>query len=163
MMIKAIIFDWGDTIMRDYALEGPMYKWPKVGWISGAEGLLKSIQGKYKCVIATSADHSGTEDMIEALRRINADKYFQGFYSQKELGYKKPDPRFFKAVVRKESQKPEECIMIGNMYEKDIVGAKKAGLKTIFFNENKLMGDYSLADKVVFSLNEISVKFIEKM
>ncbi len=162
-MIKALIFDWGDTVMRDYALEGPMYAWPQVEWIPGTEMVLKNAQDKYTCIIATSADHSGTEDMIKALKRVGADIYFQQFYSQKELGFKKPDPRFFEAVIAKAGFVAAECIMIGNMYEKDIVGAKSAGLKTIFFNENELSGDFHLADAVVKQMNEISLDLIEKL
>ncbi len=101
--------------------------------------------------------------MIKALKRVGADKYFQQFYSQKELGYKKPDPRFFEAVIKKAGLSPDECIMIGNMYEKDIVGAKLAGFKTIFFNENKLIENFPLADAIVNQMSEINVDLIERL
>lgn len=149
--------------MRDFALDGPMYSWAKVSWIPEAEEVLKSVQGKYICIIATSADHSGTEEMIKALERVGADKYFQQFYSQKELGFKKPDPRFFEAVTKKAAMLPHECVMIGNMYEKDIVGANLAGLKTIFFNENMLSGDFPMADKIVHKMSEISLDLIKRL
>lgn len=163
MMVKALIFDWGDTVMRDYAFEGPMYAWDKVDWIPGAEELLKRVQEKFICIIATSADHSGKDDMIKALKRVEADNCFQQFYSQKELGFKKPDPRFFEAVINKAGLLPDECVMIGNMYEKDIVGAKSAGLKTIFFNENELSGDFPLADAIVNQMKEISIDLIRRL
>lgn len=162
-MIRALIFDWGDTVMRDYASEGPMYSWTKVDWIPAVENLLKNVSEKYKCIIATSAEHSDTADMIKALERIGADIYFQQFYSQKELGFKKPDPRFFEAVISKAGLSSDECVMIGNVYEKDIVGAKSAGLKTIFFNENKLQGDFPLADIILYQMNEINLDLIEKL
>ena len=135
--ISTLIFDWGDTIMHDYNLPGPMADWEKVEWIPGAEKALKTLSEKYTCIIATSADHSGTEDMIAALRRVGADKYFHHFFSSKELGYKKPDPRFFSSIVEKLNVTPGECVMIGNFYEKDITGAKQAGLQTVLFNENE--------------------------
>ena len=50
-MVKALIFDWGDTVMRDYALKGPMHKWDKVNLIPGVEELLESVQEKYICII----------------------------------------------------------------------------------------------------------------
>ena len=162
-MIETIVFDWGDTIMRDYGLEDPMSQWEKVNWIPGAEELLQKLQGTYKCVIATSADHSDTQEMKAALARVGADQYFQSFYSQKELGVKKPDPRFFSTVAKLEGQSPGSFLMIGNLYEKDIVGAKQAGFKTIFFNENNLTGDHRLADLVVSQLNEISIGLIREL
>ncbi len=162
-MIGTVVFDWGDTIMRNYGLEGPMSQWEKVDWIPGAEELLQKLQGAYKCVIATSADHSDTQEMKAALARVRADQYFQSFYSQKELGVKKPDPRFFSTIAKLEGQSPENCLMIGNLYEKDIVGAKQAGFKTILFNENNLLGDHRLADLVVSQLNEISIGLIREL
>ena len=81
--------------MRDFAMEGPMWKWDNVEWISDLEDQLQQLYEEYIMVVATSADHSGTEDMIKALERIGAHKYFDHFFSQKELGFKKPDPNFF--------------------------------------------------------------------
>jgi HAD superfamily hydrolase (TIGR01509 family) len=144
--IKAIVFDWGDTIMRDFDLPGPMSQWDKVAWVAGAETALKALSPKYTCIIATSADHSDTVEMKAALARVGADSYFHRFYSQKELGYKKPDVRFFQAVLKLSGFKPEESLMVGNLYEKDITGAKQAGMTTVFFNENGQQGDFEAAD-----------------
>ena len=124
---------------------------------------MKSVQGKYVCVIATSADHSDTEEMKKALKRVGANRYFHLFYCQKDLGYKKPDPRFFEAVIWNADYKPDECVMIGNMYEKDIVGAKAIGIKTIFFNENQLAGQFPQADAIVNHMNEINIELINKL
>lgn len=153
--LKALIFDWGDTVMRDYALEGPMWKWKKVDWIDGAEEALKKLSKEYKCIIATSADHSDTEDMIKALGMVGADKYFDYFYSKREIGYKKPDLKFFAAVAGISGYDPDECVMIGNSYEKDILGAKAAGMTTVFFNEKKTKGTYPEADHVIHSMNQL--------
>lgn len=156
--IKAIVFDWGDTIMRDFALPGPMSQWDKVAWVDGAEAALKALSPKYTCIIATSAHHSDTAEMKAALARVGADKYFHHFYSQKELGYKKPDVRFFQAVLKLSGFKPDESLMVGNLYEKDITGAKQAGMTTVFFNNNGQQGDFEAADYQIIHmalLNEL--------
>jgi putative hydrolase of the HAD superfamily len=153
--ITALIFDWGDTVMRDYNLPGPMAHWEKADWIPGAETVLKTLSGKYTCVIATNASHSGTAEMIAALKRVGAHRYFRHFFSSKELGYEKPDPRFFASITNKLGLKPEECVMTGNMYEKDIAGAKRAGLQTVFFNEKNTPGEYPDADAVINSLVQL--------
>lgn len=141
--------------MRDFDLPGPMMNWEEVAWIPGAEELLKALSQKFTCIIATSAGHSGTPEMIAALKRVGADLYFHHFVSSKDLGYDKPDPRFFQAVAEKFGKQPEECIMIGNLYEKDIIGAKNAGMQTIFFNEKKQEGSYPDADLIIFEMNEL--------
>lgn len=153
-MIKAVVFDWGDTIMRDFKLDGPMSNWDRVAWVEGAEELLQAIHDKYICIIATSASHSNTQDMIAALRRVGAYRYFHRFYSQKELGFQKPDPRFFQAVLDQSALKAEESVMIGNIYEMDIIGAKSIGMTTVFLNEDQISGTYPSADLVVSKLTD---------
>jgi len=152
---KAIIFDWGDTIMRDFGLPGCMADWETVEWIPGAEKVLKEVSTKFPCIIATSAGNSGTPEMIAALKRIGADKYFAYFFSSKDLGYDKPDPRFFIETAIQSGFQPGECVMIGNMYEKDITGAKKAGMQTAFFNEKNLKGNFQDADVIFRHFNQL--------
>ncbi len=159
--LTTLIFDWGDTIMRDYDLPGPMSGWEKVSWIPGAEKVLKILSEKYSCIIATSADHSGTDEMIAALKRVEANKYFHHFFSSQELGFKKPDPGFFNSIAKKLSLDPSNCMMIGNFYEKDIVGAKQAGMQTVWFNESKNKGQFdsgsfSAADEIIFTMESLS-------
>ena len=153
--VRTLIFDWGDTVMRDFNLPGPMSHWPRVKWIPGAENILKTVAEKYICIIATNAGHSNTEMMIDALKRVGAQKYFHHFYSSKDLGYEKPDPRFFLTIAKKAETKPSACVMIGNMYDKDISGAKAAGMQTVFFNENKTPGRFPHADAVIHSMNQL--------
>lgn len=154
-MIKAFVFDWGDTIMRDFALPGPMNKWEKVAWIPGAEAALKALSSRFRCAIATSADHSDTFEMRSALQRVGADQYFQDFFSQKELGFTKPDPRFFQKVAELMKLPPAEIVMVGNLYEKDIIGAKAAGMQTVFFNESEVNGDYDAADIQIVRMDQL--------
>lgn len=152
---KALIFDWGDTIMRDFGLPGCMAYWEKVEWIPGVEEVLKEVSAKFPCIIATSAGHSGTPEMIAALKRVGADKYFDYFFSSKDLGYDKPDPRFFSKTAIQAGFDPGECVMIGNIYEKDITGAKKAGMQTALFNEKNLTGQFLDADVIFTQFDQL--------
>lgn len=154
-MVKTLIFDWGDTIMRDYQLDGPMSVWEKVAWIPGAEEALQTLQQKYTCIIATSAAHSDTAEMIKALSRVGANTYFSMFFSQKELGTSKPDPRFFRRVLELSGAQAAESAMIGNIYEKDIVGAKQIGMTTVLFNEQEDKGDFPDADYVITAMTDL--------
>lgn len=158
-MIKALIFDWGDTIMRDFDEPGPMSVWEKVAWMPGAEESLQKLHKKYMCIIATSASHSDTAEMKKALQRVGADQYFQYFYSKVELGFAKPDPRFFEGVLSLSKLQAEDAVMIGNLYDKDISSAKKAGLTTVFFNETGLSGDFPDADIIIRRMHELTQHF----
>lgn len=45
--------------------------------------------------------------------------------------------------------------MVGNSYEKDIVGACQAGLQTIYFNPGLLSGEFPEAGHVVKNLVDV--------
>lgn len=154
-MIKALIFDWGNTIMFDFGFDGQMWQWKKVAWIEGAENSLKKLKPMYINCIATGAYHSGAKDMIEALKRVGADQYFHHFFSAKDIGHKKPSPLFFQAIAENIGIKASECVMIGDSYEKDIIGAKNAGMKTILLNTNKDAKKFSNADFIINSMDEL--------
>ena len=154
-MIKALIFDWGNTIMCDFGFDGPMSRWEKVAWIDGAEISLKNLNPKFICVIATGANHSGTNEMIDALKRVGAEKYFHHFFSAKDLGHKKPSPLFFQAVAENIGIETSECVMIGDSYEKDIIGAKMVGMKTVLLAKNNETEKFIDADCIINSMREL--------
>ncbi|MDD4214129.1 MAG: HAD-IA family hydrolase, partial [Bacteroidales bacterium] len=81
------------------------------------------------------------------------DKYFNYFFSSKDLGYSKPDVRFFKLIAQRIGIAPESCAMIGNIYDKDITGAKECGMLTIFFNEKNIKGEFPKADIIIQDMN----------
>jgi FMN phosphatase YigB (HAD superfamily) len=160
-MVKALIFDWGDTIMRDFPeKEGPMYLWDHVEWIPGAEKALKHLCNKFIMVIATNAGQSDTIAMKKALQRVGADQYFKYFFSSKDLKFEKPDTRFFLSIAEQINISPENCAMIGNLYVKDIIGAKQSGMFTVLFNENNSKGNFVLADKVISVMEKLPDIFL---
>ena len=44
----------------------------------------------------------------------------------------KPAPILFKTALEMDGVKPENALMVGNDYKKDILGAKKVGMKIAF-------------------------------
>jgi putative hydrolase of the HAD superfamily len=155
-MIKALIFDWGDTVMRDFPeYEGPMAEWVNVECIPFIEDALKNLYTNYFICIASNAGYSDSVMMRKALERVGVDKYFHYFFTSKDLGYEKPEKRFFQKIADEINLFPFECVMIGNSYEKDIIGAKATGMKTILFNEKKFAGDYIDADEVIDSMKKL--------
>ncbi|MFH0865830.1 MAG: HAD family hydrolase [Bacteroidota bacterium] len=165
-MIKALIFDWGNTVMRDYPDKpGAMAHWDHVEYIQNIEEALKILSEKYILCIASNAGFSDSSLMAEALKKIGADKYFHHFFTSKDLGYKKPDKLFFTAITEKIKIEPAHCIMIGDSYEKDICGAKAVGMITIFFNEKKIVADFPDADFTITSMKELtqSIKLLTQI
>lgn len=155
-MNKVLLFDWGNTVMVDFVLPGPMCSWEKVDWVDGAEEAIEALSHKYKCYLATNAGASTEMEVKLALHRVLADRFFTGIFLAKEIGYEKPDFRFFKAIIDKMGILPENFIMIGDNYFKDCEGAKKAGMRTVLFNATGIIGTFPMADAVISSMNELA-------
>ncbi|MEI6766980.1 MAG: HAD family hydrolase [Bacteroidota bacterium] len=155
-MIRLLLWDLGDTVMRDDPdMPGMMCDWEHVEWIPGAEAALIRLSPEIPCVIATNPGQSDTPAVIRALQRVGADKYFTDFFSAKDIGFEKPDPRFFLTIAERTGIAAADCAMIGNNYKKDIEGAHIAGMKTVFFNEDAVNGDYPDADAIIHRMDEL--------
>lgn len=83
-------------------------------------------------------------------------------FTSGKLGYAKPDPRAFDAVMKALNENPMDWYYVGDSYVNDMEGAKKAGMKTIHFNRHH-GPEGEAADHVVYTekqlidlLNELS-------
>ena len=154
--VKAIVFDWGDTLMRDFAqYSGPMVYWPYVEIVPGVEDALSQIYMDYICCVASNAEASDSKLIEDALARVNINRYFKEYFTSKELGAKKPDIKFFQGIIDKLNKKPNEVIMVGNDYIKDIVPAKTIGMRTVLFSEAKGIELTPYADHTISSMSEL--------
>lgn len=79
-----------------------------------------------------------------------------------DTGERKPAPAPFREVLRRLGVEPAQALMIGDWAERDVVGAKSLGMKTVFARygdtfDTKVSGaDYDVDD--VFELLEIVEK-----
>lgn len=133
-MIRTVILDWGDTVMRNLPYPGPMAQWPHVEVVPGAREALAALQGHCQMVLATNAADSGEALVRQALARVGLEGHFDAVLTARELGARKPDPAFFEAVLRQTHTPPHEAAMVGDDYAADVAGAKAAGLRAVWFN-----------------------------
>jgi putative hydrolase of the HAD superfamily len=68
------------------------------------------------------------------LNNSNLAKYFKNIITSEISNSVKPKKEIFEYALNKAKGKIEECIMIGDNLEADILGAQKAGMDTIFAN-----------------------------
>ena len=61
-------------------------------------------------------------------------KYFDALILSEDIGVNKPNRELFEYALQKTSSKLEESIMIGDMFETDIIGAANIGMEQIYFN-----------------------------
>ena len=70
------------------------------------------------------------------LERLGLAEYFDGIYLSSDYGVKKPDRRFFQALLRERNIAPETAVMVGNDGLCDVRGGRDAGMDTIYIRSN---------------------------
>lgn len=137
---------------------GPMAHWPRVEAVPGVEEALRTASERYLVVLASNAADSGPNLVRDALERVGLEKYFREVATARDLGAAKPDPEFFRAILRRIGCKPSEAVMVGDHFDTDIAGAKRAGLWTVWFNpsgKGAPAGGESRADATIRDLREL--------
>ncbi len=107
------------------------------------EALTELRNKGYRLWLLSNAQRIFTEYEI---RYLKLDRYFDGIYLSSDFACRKPDIRFFKALLDEHKLDPSGCLMIGNDRDTDISGAKQAGLSTLYMHTNLTPPDQDEAD-----------------
>lgn len=135
MRYPFVMFDWGDTIMKDDPAAGtPMALWPVVEAIPGAEEVLRAIHGRRTIVMATGADQSDEAGIRLALRRVGLEAYFDHIFCFKNTGFRKPSEGFYCFILEALKTQPSDILMIGDSFESDVLGANRVGIPGLWLN-----------------------------
>jgi|UniRef100_A0A7V3RIM2 putative hydrolase of the HAD superfamily len=100
------------------------------------------------------------------LCQLNLHHLFDVVVTFEDTYKRKPDPAPFRVTLERMNLKPEEAIMIGDWAERDIVGAKVLGMKTVFARYGDTFGtknsgaDYEIDD--IIQLLEIVDDLLKK-
>ncbi|MBR4291794.1 MAG: HAD family hydrolase [Oscillospiraceae bacterium] len=87
------------------------------------------------------------------LRHLGLGEQLDGIYISSDYGCRKPDARFYNALLTEQKLNVKTCLMIGNDRETDIAGAKAAGLDTLYMHTNLTPPDQTEADPALFPGN----------
>ena len=107
------------------------------------ESLAMLRQKGYRLWLLSNAQEVFT---LYELRHLGLLDAFDGIYISSTFGYRKPDVRFFQALLEEQKLDPKTCLMIGNDRQTDIAGAKAAGLDTFYMHTELTPQDQSPAD-----------------
>ncbi len=86
------------------------------------------------------------------LGQLNLQHFFDVVVTFDDTGKRKPDPAPFQKTLNLLNLQPQETIMVGDWAERDIVGAKLLGMKTVFARYGDTFGtvnsgaDYEIND-----------------
>ena len=105
--------------------------------VSGATELLEYLRPKYRMYILSNGF---VELQSRKMATAGIKRYFDDIILSEEIGVNKPRPELFEYALKKTGAKLEESIMIGDMFDTDIVGAANIGMDQIFFNPKQMTG-----------------------
>ncbi len=114
--------------------------------------LIRLKEQKIKLAIVTDAPR------LKAWIRLVAMKisdFFEVVVTYEDTMQFKPSTMPFELAVKMLKIKPQDCIMIGDMPERDIAGAKKIGLKTCFASYGNPKAKNVKADFVIKDIREL--------
>lgn len=134
--IDAVCFDWGGTLMSEAGPEElPMGMWPEVSAIPGARECLAALHGFAPLCIATNATVSRRPMIERALARVGLCDYIAGIFCYTELGHRKSEPGFWRAVESALQVPLARIAMIGDSLEHDVLAPRMFGVQAVWFNE----------------------------
>jgi len=110
--------------------------------------LLEYLEPKYSLHIITNGFHEAQNIKLDA---TGIRKHFKRIFISEHTGFRKPDVNIFYYAQEAVKAKTEECLMIGDGLEVDVIGARKAGWDTVFFNAKKI----EHAETVTFEIQNL--------
>jgi len=122
--------------------------------VAGAVQLVGKLSKKYHI----GAVSNGLPDVqYTKLETLGLKNMLSCIVLSEEINIRKPDPRIFLYAAQLLGWQPDECLFVGDSYTSDIIGAKKAGMRTCWFNPamSLLPDNLSKPDFVVNDLREI--------
>ena len=80
------------------------------------------------------------------LRHLGLGEQLDGIFLSSDYRCRKPDSRFFRALLESRQLDPGKCLMIGNDRQTDIAGASALGLATLYMHTGMTPSDQAPAD-----------------
>lgn len=110
----------------------------KTHLIDGTMDVLLYLQEKYQLHIITN----GFKEVQHIkLDYSNLKPFFEHIIISEEHGFNKPDIKIFDLAQQLTNAQSHECVMIGDNYDTDIMGALNAKWKAIYLTEKEVNND----------------------
>lgn len=123
--------------------------------------LVKKLYNAKAMTAITTTSHR--DDTMRILKRAGIDEMFDVIVTYEDYTKRKPDPEPYLTTAKKLNVSPDECVVIEDT-ETGLTSAKNAGMKCIVLkNEYTKKHDFSQADMIVNSADELTVEMLKKM
>lgn len=141
------------------------YHKPNIALSDSAQRCIERFSS-YSKYIVTDGNKLVQASKINAL---NIKQKFVGIYITRNYGIdkEKPSPYCFRKIQMKENAQEKDIVYIGDNSNKDFVGIKELGFRTIRikqgFYKNIILSEEYEAEYTLSSLDELNAKFLSRM
>ncbi len=95
------------------------------------EEVLTKLKEKYQIILVSNTDCFSVNKVLE---KFDLEKFFDKKYFSYELGLIKTDKSFFKHVIADLGLMVDDCVMVGDSIQSDIMAAKNIGMKAVLID-----------------------------
>jgi len=100
----------------------------------GIYGMLERLRDRYPLALLSDAQRCFTAPEVEMLK---LEWFFDHIFMSSDHGFRKPDPRYFGMALRALGVKPSETVYVGDNAYRDLVGARKSGMKMVLVRSSE--------------------------
>ena len=103
----------------------------------GAMEIIEYLRPKYNMYILSNGFK---ELQSRKMRTAGIDGYFDALILSEDIGVNKPNRELYEYALAKTGSKLSESLMIGDMFDTDIVGAANIGMEQMYYNPKEKKG-----------------------
>lgn len=96
----------------------------------GADEVLDRLSRQYELFICSNGRLAEKRSRIEL---AGWTAYFKDLFVSDDIGFDKPDPRYFELCLQRSRYSADEVLFIGDSWTADILGARRVGLPAIWY------------------------------
>lgn len=113
----------------------------------------QSYKGTKICILTDLTAHI----QFRKIQKLHLEDYIDYLVTSEEVGVEKPDTLMFESALEKLGCSANEALMIGDNWEKDILGATAMGIRSIWINHDKKSRDIPSGVTAVEAFEQISL------
>lgn len=100
----------------------------------GVYTMLERLRDRYPLALVSDAQRCYTDPEIEALK---LGWFFDHIFLSSDYGFRKPDPKYFGMALKALGVKPSEAVYVGDNEYRDLLGARKTGMKMVLVRSSE--------------------------
>ena len=144
-MITHIYFDWSGTLAKRDSkatfVYGNTVAEKCATLLPGVRRMLSNLIRRGFTLGLISNTSKPADLFLKSLEECDMRKYFRGAILMSSQGglQKKPAPCMFRRALSIDRISPDQALMVGNDYKKDILGARRLGISAIQIQNGRIV------------------------